>query len=96
MVGHFITCKKFIANNKNNNKIIILPHTTKSEDEFLSSLNDNIIIFCREKTSYNYVLKVFKHKKNVYLSKDMAFYIKNLDKYKMIKGNGICNAYRIR
>ena len=93
-VGLYTNCKKFIANNKNNNKIIIKTKIIKSEDKFLSSLNDNIIIFCREKTSYNYVLKVFKHKKNVYLSKDMAFYIKNLDKYKMIKGNGICNAYR--
>jgi exopolysaccharide biosynthesis predicted pyruvyltransferase EpsI len=87
-------CKKFIEKNKNDNKIIILPHTIKSEDIFLSNLNDNIIIFCREETSYNYVLKVFNHKKNVYLSKDMAFYINNLNKYKIIKGNGVCNAYR--
>ena len=95
LVGLYKNCKKFIEKNKNDNKIIILPHTIKSEDKFLSSLNDDIIIFCREKTSYNYVLKVFKHKKNVYLSKDMAFYIKNLDKYNIIKGNGVCNAYRM-
>lgn len=94
LVGLYNNCKKFIEKNKNDNKIIILPHTIKSEDIFLSSLNDNIIIFCREETSYNYVLKTFKHKKNVYLSKDMAFYINNLDKYKIIKGNGVCNAYR--
>jgi len=94
LVGLYSNCKKFIKKNKNDNKIIILPHTIKSEDIFLSNLNDNIIIFCREETSYNYVLKVFNHKKNVYLSKDMAFYINNLNKYKIIKGNGVCNAYR--
>ena len=94
LVGLYDYCKKFIEKNKNDNKIIILPHTIKSEDKFLSNLNDNIIIFCREETSYNYVLKVFNHKKNVYLSKDMAFYINNLNKYKIIKGNGVCNAYR--
>jgi len=94
LIGLYKNCKKFIEKNKNDNKIIILPHTIKSEDIFLSNLNDNIIIFCREETSYNYVLKVFKHKKNVYLSKDMAFYINNLNKYKIIKGNGVCNAYR--
>jgi len=92
--GLYSNCKKFINKNKNDNKIIILPHTIKSEGIFLSNLNDNIIIFCREETSYNYVLKVFNHKKNVYLSKDMAFYINNLNKYKIIKGNGVCNAYR--
>ena len=95
LVGLYNNCKKFIEKNKNDNKIIVLPHTIKSEDKFLSSLNDNIIFFCREKTSYNYVLKVFNHKKNVYLSKDMAFYIENLDKYNIIKGNGVCNAYRM-
>ena len=25
----------------------------------------------------------------------MAFYIENLDKYNIIKGNGVCNAYRM-
>ena len=94
LVRMYDNCRKFIEKNKDDNKIIILPHTIKEEDKLLSSLNDNIIIFCREKTSYNYVLKVFKHEKNVYLSKDMAFYINNLDKYKIIKGNGVCNVYR--
>jgi exopolysaccharide biosynthesis predicted pyruvyltransferase EpsI len=93
LVEIYSNCKNFIQKNINNNKIIILPHTIKSEDDLLSSLNDNIIIFCREKTTYKYVLDVFKHKKNVYLSKDMAFYINNLDKYK-INGNGVCNSYR--
>jgi len=94
LVGLYKDCKKFINKNKNSNTIVILPHTIKSEDKFLSELNDNIIIFCRERISYEYVLKVFKHKKNVYLSKDMAFYIKKLVKYKIIKGEGVCNAYR--
>lgn len=94
LVGLYGNCRDFIKKNKNDNKIIILPHTIKSEDNLLSMLNDNIIIFCREKTSYNYVLKVFRHKKNVYLSKDMAFYINNLDEYKIKKSYGVCNAYR--
>jgi len=95
LVGLYNHCKEFLKKNKDNNKIIILPHTVKSENEFLSTLNDNIIIFCRERTSYEYVKNNFKHTKNVKLSKDMAFYIENLDNYKKIKGHGECNAFRL-
>ena len=49
LVGIYSNCKNFIQKNINDNKIIILPHTIKSEDKFLSNLNDNIIIFYREK-----------------------------------------------
>lgn len=94
LVGIYSNCKNFLQRNKNDNKIIILPHTIRSEDELLSSMNNNIIIFCRENTSYNYVLSLSKNKENIYLSKDMAFYIKNLENFKK-KGIGICNAYRI-
>jgi len=95
LVGLYKNCYNFLKNNKDNNKIIILPHSIKDEDDLLSSLNDNIIIICREIPSYNYVKNIVKYKNNVYLSKDMAFYIKNINNYIKIKGNGICNAYRI-
>jgi len=49
LVGLYNNCKKFIEKNKNDNKIIVLPHTIKSEDKFLSSLNDNIIFFVEKK-----------------------------------------------
>jgi len=95
LVGIYSNCKKFILNNKNNgNEIIVLPHTVKDEDELLKSLEDNVKIICREKKSFDYVSKIMKNKKNVFLSKDMAFYIDGLDEYKNRIGKGVCNAYR--
>ena len=94
LVGLYSDCKKFILNNKNNNEIVILPHTIKDEDELLKSLDDNIKIICREKKSFDYVSSLIKNKQNVFLSKDMAFYIDNIDEYKNKNGKGVCNAYR--
>ena len=94
LVGIYKNCKKFIDLNKNKNKIVVLPHTIANEDNLIKSLNDNIILICREKTSYDYVYKIIKNKNNVFLSKDMAFHINNIDEYKKIKGSGTCNCFR--
>lgn len=42
----------------------------------------------------NYVYSKLKYKNNIYLSKDLAFYITGIEKYKNIKGVCICNCYR--
>tara|TARA_B100001564_G_C20642767_1_gene672977 strand:+ start:326 stop:1135 length:810 start_codon:yes stop_codon:yes gene_type:complete len=97
LVGIYPQCKNFINKNKSNNKIILLPHTIKSVDELIINLNDNIILICREKLSYDYVYKIIKNKNNLYLSKDMAFYITKdfLDKFKNIHSSGSCNSFRL-
>ena len=99
LVGLYSDCKDFLNNNKDKNEIILLPHTIKDEDELLKSLNENIIIFCREHQSYDYVYSHLKHKDNIYLSKDIAFYIEeyekdNLDVLKKKEGKGVCNCFR--
>lgn len=94
LIGLYNECKDFMNNNHLNNKIVLLPHTIHSQDNLLKNLNDNTIIFCREKISYDYVYKLLKHKSNVYLSKDLAFYLNIEDKYKNIIGENECNAFR--
>jgi exopolysaccharide biosynthesis predicted pyruvyltransferase EpsI len=91
-IGIYDDCKHFVKKNYIHNKIVILPHTIKDEDSFIRELNNNVIIFCREKISYNYVYKLYKNKHNLYLSKDLALYL-NLDKYVII-GKGECNVFR--
>nr|QBK89084.1 MAG: glycosyl transferase family 8 [Mimivirus LCMiAC02] len=96
LVGIYSNCRKFLNRNKHNNEIVLLPHTVKREDKLIKSLNDNIKIICREKISYIYVHNLIKNKNNVFLSKDMAFYIegKGIEEYKNKQGNGACNCYR--
>jgi len=94
LVGLYPQCRSFFKNNMSNNTIVLLPHTIKDEDALIKSFNDNIIIICRERVSYAYVSSIIKNKNNVLLSKDMAFYIKGIDSYKLIKGTGTCNCFR--
>lgn len=95
LVGIYQNCKRFLMNNlKNNNEIVILPHTVKDEDILIQNLDNNTKIICREKQSYSYVFNNIRNKKNVYLSKDTAFYIKNLEKYKNKSTKILCNCFR--
>ena len=96
LVGFYKDCYNFINNNYKSNNIVILPHTITNVGNFLNNVSENIIIMCREKTSYDYVKNFIKNKNNLYLSKDLAFYIDKdeIEKYKLIEGNGICNAFR--
>jgi len=72
-------------------KLIILPHTLKEIDPLIREFGDNVYVFCREKTSFNYVKKT-NSSVNIFLNDDMAFYtdisiinnnfnIKNISKY---------------
>lgn len=94
LVGLYHDCRNFLYKNKDNNEIVILPHTIKNETKILKDLGENVKIFCRERISYNYVLNTVKHKNNVFLSKDMAFYIDVPEKYKNKSSSGICNCFR--
>jgi exopolysaccharide biosynthesis predicted pyruvyltransferase EpsI len=94
LIGVYKDCKNFLLKNKDENDIVILPHTVKDEDNLIKNFNNRIKIITREKKSYEYVKKIIKYKNNVFLSKDMAFYIDGIDKYKK-KGKGICNCIRI-
>ena len=89
LIGLYNQCYNFLINNLKNNKIIILPHSIINIDKLFKLNTSNIIFFCREKYSYNYVYSKNKYKNNIFLSKDMAFYIKNINiktsnKYKFI------------
>lgn len=86
--------KKFILKNMNNNEIVVLPHTIHNEDELIKKINNNVKIFCREEVSYSYVHNLIKNKEHVFLSKDMAFYIKEIGKFKRRYGKGSCNCFR--
>ena len=94
LIKKYNYCKNFLDNNiNNNNKIIILPHTIFDVDEYIKKFNDNVIVICREKKSYNYVYSKIKNKNNLFLSKDMAFHL-DVSKYKNISGKGTLNYFR--
>ena len=77
--------KKYI----DNNKCILLPHTIFGYQDLIKETNNNLIIFCREKVSYELCMLNGANKNNLYLSDDMAFYLpeSELSQF-IIKGNG--------
>lgn len=94
LVGIYKDAYNFLLKNKDNNEIVILPHTIKDEDDLIRSFGKNITVFCREIPSYNYVKELHPFKDNVFLSKDMAFYINLPTELKNIEGNGTANCFR--
>jgi exopolysaccharide biosynthesis predicted pyruvyltransferase EpsI len=71
LVSHYPHCEMFLKR-FSNNKILILPHTI-NKNELLKTLNKNVTIITRDKTSYYNCKNNFKH--TTYLHPDMAFYI---------------------
>ena len=96
LVGIYNNCRNFILKNQEKNTIVVLPHTINNEDRLIQNLNDKVILLCRELYSYEYVKNHIKNKNNVYLSKDMAFYIETeyLNKFKK-NSHGCCNCFRL-
>ena len=97
LVGIYSDVKKIINKYQHNNKIILLPHTIKDEDELLNNLNKNTIIFCRELKSYNYTKSKAKYPNNIFIDHDMAFKIKNLEIFSNLKKDNLLsvgNCYR--
>eukprot|EP00121_Abeoforma_whisleri_P009442 Awhi_evm1s8682 len=79
--GHHHHAKIFLEKNmpkKLGNKIILLPHTIRQEDQLMEHLENNVLIFCREKISFQYVRSLSRFPDNVFLSRDMAFYFDQL------------------
>ena len=96
LVGIYNSCKNFILKNQEKNTIVVLPHTINNEDKLIQNLSENVTLLCREINSYEYVKKHIKNKNNIFVFKDMAFYIdaqylKNFQK----KGKGSCNCFRL-
>lgn len=64
--------------NEHVEKCIILPHSFNNVDRLLEHFDERHIIFCRDKYSYAYC-KSRCQKSQVYLSDDMAFYLRLID-----------------
>lgn len=93
LIGLYTNCKIFLENNHKKNDITLLPATIRNEDSLISSLKDNVHIFCRELISYAYVQNM-RDSKNTYLAPDMALYIHDVDKFKNKKRKGIGIVFR--
>lgn len=76
--GNLITkykeCKEYLLKNHRKCKIIILPHTI-NDIRTLKKLSNNVHIICREPRSLSICLSFFRFKKQVFLHKDMAFFL---------------------
>jgi len=75
-------CAQFLAANAPlamGNHIVLLPATIQNEDALLRSLDTNVRIFTRERMSYTYV-KAVAPDATVCVSKDMSFYVEELDR----------------
>jgi exopolysaccharide biosynthesis predicted pyruvyltransferase EpsI len=86
--------KKFLLNNHKKNDIIVLPHSFHDCDDLLVNLSKRVVLIAREKISYDYIKSRMKNSDNALLSDDMAFHIKNIDKYRNTSCVGECNAFR--
>lgn len=85
----FSAAVKFLQGIERMKEVFILPSTfdctVETISNFIANLCDNVMVFCRETTSYNHVIKYIKCKNNVRVDHDLSFhadysgYLKNCD-----------------
>ena len=94
LIRKYESSKKFLLNNHKKNDIIVLPHSFHDCDDLLANLSERVVLIAREKISYDYIKSKSTYTSKCLLSHDMAFYTKNISKYKNISCVGECNAFR--
>lgn len=78
---------KFLPYFNKANKIIILPSSFHNCSKFIEQLDERFIVFCREKQSYDYLIKA-NTKAEILLDHDMAFRLdKSIFEYKSFNLN---------
>jgi exopolysaccharide biosynthesis predicted pyruvyltransferase EpsI len=71
-IDHYDHCASFVAEHHRRAKqLVILPHTIQGHAGLLSELGENVSIFCREQTSYEYVVTTAKRAR-VWHAEDLA------------------------
>ncbi|MBA3953853.1 polysaccharide pyruvyl transferase family protein [Candidatus Dependentiae bacterium] len=74
--------------------LIILPQTIRGNEKLLKKLPSNVILFCRDISSYKHCKKLVPFPKNILFSKDLAFY-SDLTRYKNVQPtNKVLYAFR--
>lgn len=94
LIRKYNRCRNFLLYNQEKNDIVVLPHSFNDIDPLLAVLSEKVTLIARENISYDYIKSKSKYPDNCLLSGDMAFYIKNIDRYKNISCIGECNAFR--
>jgi len=94
LIRKYHRCRNFLLNNHEKNNTVVLPHSFNDIDPLLTVLSEKVILIARENISYDYIKSKSKYPDNCLLSGDMAFYIKNIDRYKNISCIGECNVFR--
>ncbi len=85
LIDKYTDCATFIRENERTAKLIVLlPHTVSGHADLLGSLSDNVHVFCREHTSFNY-LKNFHNLKNVSIDDDLALTINVAEVFPTLK-----------
>jgi exopolysaccharide biosynthesis predicted pyruvyltransferase EpsI len=93
LVGRYDHLSNFLFrhNNKDNNEIVILPHTIREEDWLVSWLQNNVTVICRDRRSYDYV-KGIRRRGPTLIAHDMGMCLKPP---LFGQGRGILNCFRL-
>lgn len=75
LVGIYSDAKDFITKyHKPAKQFILFPHTVTKNDELVSEMGENCILFAREMVTYEYLLNSVTQA-NVYIDHDLAFHL---------------------
>jgi len=93
--GHYEDVARLIWEHRENNKIVLLPHTIVGYEDIIKETYNNLTIFCREAKTYSHCLNAGGNPDALHLCHDAALYLSD-DHFsqRSVVGTGRLNAMR--
>ena len=98
-VPYYKACREFILRNTHVQQLVLLPHTVNEQSDVLNQIGPNMILFARERRSFQHLTRHMRYPENARIDHDLAFAIGPATIQSLIKndwgpGSGCLHAFR--
>jgi len=74
-VPYYSQCREFILRNSHVQQLVLLPHTVDEQSDVLKQIGPNVVLFARERCSFQHITQHMRYPENARIDHDLAFAI---------------------
>ena len=98
-VPYYSQCRNFIRRNMHVQQLVLLPHTVHEQRDVLKEIGPNMVLFARERRSFQHLTQHMRYPENARIDHDLALAIGPTTIRSLIKndwgpGSGCLHAFR--
>lgn len=86
-VPYYSECRNFILRNMHVQQLVLLPHTVHEQGDVLKKIGPNMVLFARERRSFQHLMQHMRYPENAQIDHDLAFAISHTTIQSFIQNN---------